>query len=328
MADVGHLALLNGTDWNSWRAANPQVVPDLRGVDLSGRDFTAFDLSSVDFTGAKLRRCFFGDDAFRHPPPTFCRAANFHQADLTNSAFTMANCEAASFTESILRDALFRYVRLQRCRFIDCDWTNATIESCHVFGVSVWSMNGRPLKTGSLNIASTDWPRIEVDDLETAQNVHLLQTSDKARALLEAISTKAVLILGRFSETRKPLVDAIRTKLRNLGFIPLVFDFDKPTQRDFTETVRTLTGLSVFVIADITQPRSVPLELQATIPNYMIPFVPILQEGESAFSMFADLQQKHRDWVMDVLEYDSPETLIEQLEAAVVKPAMKLAITQ
>jgi hypothetical protein len=29
-----------------------------------------------------------------------------------------------------------------------------------------------------------------------------------------------------------------------------------------------LAGLSCFVIADITNPRSAPLELQATVPNY------------------------------------------------------------
>jgi hypothetical protein len=32
--------------------------------------------------------------------------------------------------------------------------------------------------------------------------------------------------------------------------------------------------LSRFIIADITNPRSSPLELQATMPDYMIPFVP------------------------------------------------------
>jgi hypothetical protein len=29
------------------------------------------------------------------------------------------------------------------------------------------------------------------------------------------------------------------------------------------------------------------------VPNYMVPFVPILQDGEFAFSMFSKLQAKH-----------------------------------
>jgi hypothetical protein len=35
-----------------------------------------------------------------------------------------------------------------------------------------------------------------------------------------------------------------------------------------------------FVIADVTNPKSSPLELQAVVPDYQIPFVPIIQEPE------------------------------------------------
>jgi hypothetical protein len=38
--------------------------------------------------------------------------------------------------------------------------------------------------------------------------------------------------------------------------LPIVFDFDHPTGRDFTEMIKTLAGLSYFVIADITNPKS------------------------------------------------------------------------
>jgi hypothetical protein len=61
--------------------------------------------------------------------------------------------------------------------------------------------------------------------------------------------------------------------------------------------VRLLANLSRFVIADITNPRSTPLELQAAVPDYMIPFVPILQNEEEPFAMFVDLQNKY-DWVL------------------------------
>ena len=36
--------------------------------------------------------------------------------------------------------------------------------------------------------------------------------------------------------------------------------------------------MSRFVIVDITNPKSAPLELQAIVPEYMIPFVPILDK--------------------------------------------------
>jgi hypothetical protein len=38
---------------------------------------------------------------------------------------------------------------------------------------------------------------------------------------------------------------------------------------------------SKMLIVDITNPRSSPLELQATVPDYMVPFAPILSRGSN-----------------------------------------------
>jgi hypothetical protein len=84
----------------------------------------------------------------------------------------------------------------------------------------------------------------------------------------------------------------------------------------------TLAALSLFAIADITNPRSAYLELQATVPGYIIPFVPIIAEGEPSFPMFRDLQIKH-DWVLDVLTYDSIDHLLAGLQDAVIAPALQ-----
>ena len=131
-----------------------------------------------------------------------------------------------------------------------------------------------------------------------------------------------MLLLGRFTEGRMLILVRLREKLRSLGFVPMVFNFDKPETKDFTETVRLLCNLSRFVIVDVTNPRSAPLELQATVPDYMVPFAPILQQGEEPFSMFKDLQNKY-DWVLDVIRYSSVERLIGVLEDEVVRPAKK-----
>jgi hypothetical protein len=61
------------------------------------------------------------------------------------------------------------------------------------------------------------------------------------------------------------------------------------------------------------------------MPDYMIPFVPIIQEGEEPFGMFRDLKQKYGEWVLDVLEYDSATNLIQHLDNAVVQPALEKA---
>jgi len=97
--------------------------------------------------------------------------------------------------------------------------------------------------------------------------------------------------------------------------------------KGFTETVRILAGLSHFVIADITSPRSAPLELQATVPECMIPFVPMLEKGEEPFDMFRDLWIRHREWVLDPIRYPSVDRLIEVLDTEIVSPLRRGLLT-
>lgn len=202
---------------------------------------------------------------------------------------------------------------------------NAKVTNCRIYGISAWDVYfNENTEQQDLIITPDFQSQITVDNLEVAQFIYLLLHNEKIRNVLDTIGKKGVLILGRFLKERKVVLDAIRKKLRELGFVPMLFDFERPTQRDFTETIKTLAGLSRFIIADITNPKSSPLELQATVPDYMIPFVPICDENEEPFSMFRDLQNKY-PWVLDVLEYDSSDNLIEVMEDAVVKPALKKA---
>jgi len=160
-----------------------------------------------------------------------------------------------------------------------------------------------------------------VDNIEVAQFIYLMLHNEKVRDAIDTIGKKGVLLLGRFTGGRIAVLERLREELRKRDFMPMVFNFDKPETKDFTETVRLLAGLSRFVIADITNPRSAPLELQATVPEYMIPFVPILERGEKPFAMFRDLWIKHREWVLDPIRYSSVDRLIEVLDAKIVKPA-------
>jgi hypothetical protein len=172
-----------------------------------------------------------------------------------------------------------------------------------------------------LAVTRYDEPEITVDNIEVAQFVYLLLYNEKIRDVIDTIGKKGVLVLGRFTEGRIEILERLRVKLRDLGYAPMVFNFDKPETKDFTETVRLLAGLSKFVIVDITKPRSAPLELQATVPDYMVPFAPILQEGQEPFAMFVDLQNKY-DWVLKpVISYPSVDRLIGVLEERIVRRA-------
>jgi len=296
----------------------------LMEADLTKADLTGATFDGANLSGAILRDAIFGDEAIPQVR-TSCKSANFHAADLTDAEFFRVECHSSDFTDAILRGTSFRNVRLHGVRFLRTDWEGARFVECIVFGVSVWDMSGTPSAQSHLVVTPDEQPIVAIDDLETAQFVYLLLNSKKVRNLIDVMASKAVLILGRFTVDRKPVLDALRNALRSLGYLPMIFDFKKSTQRDCTETIKTLAGLSKFVIADITNPKSSPLELQATVPDYMIPFVPIIHEGDEPFSMFADLQQKYRDWVLDVLVYDSTDGLISVLDSAVVQPALENA---
>ena len=144
---------------------------------------------------------------------------------------------------------------------------------------------------------------ITVDNIKVAQFIYLILKNEEIRDVINTLTSKSVLILGRFIPERKAILDALRNKLREYNLLPIVFDFDRPIDKDFTETIKTLAGISYFVIADVTNPKSSPLELQATVPDYQIPFVPIIQEGESPFAMMVDLQKKY-PWVLPTRSYD------------------------
>ena len=73
--------------------------------------------------------------------------------------------------------------------------------------------------------------------------------------------------------------------------------------------MRLLAGLSKFVIADITNPKSAPLELQATVPESWF-LSPDHRGRREPFAMLQDLWIKHRDWVFEPIYYSSVDALI------------------
>jgi hypothetical protein len=191
---------------------------------------------------------------------------------------------------------------------------------CRIYGISAWSLELEGAQQQDLVITPRGEAQITVDNIEVAQFVYLLLHNEKIRDVIDTIGKKGVLVLGRFTEGRIQILERLREKLRSLGYVPMVFNFDKPETKDFTDTVRLLANLSHFVIADITNPRSTPLELQATVPDTMVPFAPILQDGEEPFSMFADLNKYH--WMLKpIIEYSSVDRLLEVLEDEIIKPA-------
>jgi hypothetical protein len=314
-----HIAQLwkGAAAWNEWRRENPDIKPHLLRAVL----FSA-DLSEADLRGASLSSAFL---FLANLIKADLRGADLRKADLSNAHLCLAdlrgaNLAFANLTAANLSGANLSGAHLWGTTLVDADLTDADLTGCFVHGVSAWNLKLERTKQQNLVVTKHDEPQITVDNIEVAQFVYLLLHNKKIRDVIDTIGKKGVLLLGRFTEGRIQILERLREKLRSLGFVPMVFNFDKPETKDFTETVRLLANLSHFVIVDITNPRSTPLELAEVVPDYMVPFAPILQQGEQPFAMFVDLQIKY-NWVLDVIRYPSVERLIEVLDDQIVRPA-------
>src|SRR5690242_9651689 len=120
-----------------------------------------------------------------------------------------------------------------------------------------------------------------------AQFIYQLLNNQEIREVINTLTTKSVLILGRFIPERKAVLDALRESLREQNYLPILFDFDPTNTQTVRETVRTPAHLCHFIIADLTSPSSIPEELETIIPTLAVPVQPLLDIAQQReFSMF------------------------------------------
>lgn len=343
MANKEHLKILKSgiKKWNLWRERNPTEMPDLRNAELPLADLRGANLSRSRLQCAELGSAFLDNAILSHAN---LKMANLGNAKLTGahlngsilsgSLLFMANLEKsdltgarlidANLTAANLRYALLKGAILEGAILVGANVEDADLSFARVYGASAWNLKAnKNTKQNNLIITPVDEPDITVYDLEIAQFVYLILHRQKIRKVIDTITSKIVLILGRFTKERKVVLDMLANELKLHDLVPIIFDFDRVKSRDFSETIRTLAGMSLFVIVDITNPRSAPLELQATVPDYQVPFVPIIEKGEKPFSMFIDLKTKY-NWVLDPLEYASLAVLKKVFKRAIIDEAFEV----
>ena len=178
-------------------------------VDLHEADLTAADLTRAKLFGAKLPM------------------ANLSHAKLTAANLAWANLREVDLTKANLYEADLHGANLQRALLVQTNFEGANLTGCKIYGISVWNVNLIGAQQSDLVITPADEPRITVDNLEVAQFIHLLLDNEKIRGVIDTIGKKGVLILGRFAAERKTVLDALRMALRQRGFLPIVFDFER-----------------------------------------------------------------------------------------------------
>jgi uncharacterized protein YjbI with pentapeptide repeats len=315
---------------------------NLSGLDLTEANLSGAKLDQANLSGAKLDRANLGGAKLGGANLTsaslggahlsaylfranlehaYLNGANLYNANLCGACLKGASLEQANLFCADLSDADLSGADLDSAILVRADLENADLTGCRVFGVSAWGLNLKKTKQQDLVITNRYEPTVTVDNIEVAQFIYLLLHNEKIRDVIDTVGKKGVLLLGRFNEHRIEILERLRDELRKRGYLPIIFNFDKPETKNFTETVRLLAGLSHFVIADVTNPKSAPLELQATVPEVMVPFRPIIQEGEKPFAMLEDLWIQHRDWVFEPLYYSSVDALVAALDEKIIKPS-------
>jgi uncharacterized protein YjbI with pentapeptide repeats len=292
------------------------IGANLRGANLSEAELIGADLRGADLRGANLRRAdLMGAELSGAGLSGFGLAG----ADLRGADLRGADLMGADLSEANLMGANLRGATLVGTNLCD---TNLT--SCSIYGISAWDIRLERATQRDLVITPKDQPSITVDNLEVAQFIYLLLNNPKIRDVIDTVAKKAVLILGRFTPERKVVLDAIKEKLREHDKLPILFDFETPQSRDFTETVNTLAHLAQFIIADLTSHSSIPHELQAIIPQLEIPVQPLLLETQDEYAMFIDFRKY--DWILPTYHYKDLPSLLASLEETLLPTAEKKAM--
>lgn len=364
MVDEKQLELLfRGVDgWNTWRRERYSV--DLRGAETNDLDLRNVDLRDADLYGAKL--IFGNLQNANLKRTKLERAAlymaNLRGADLTGANLVRANLPGvnlakASLDEADLRDARLENANLReaslqnsnlaRANLTRADLTGANLHGtnlsgatlvgtklhdanltdCKVYGASAWSLEfSVGTKQKNLIITHDYEPIVIVDDIEVAQFLYLMLRNEKIRRIVDTITSKVVLILGRFTPERKAVLDVLRDHLHGRNYVPVIFDFDKPGSPTTVETITLLARMARFVIADLSDAKSVLQELQAIVPlSPKLAVQPlILAEQEQPgmldfFESFPWFLKVHRYSDLQQLSLNLDEQVLRSVEAKVLE---------
>ncbi len=311
-----------------WRTLNDADLSrtDLRRSNLSGISFRHAKLFQADLSGANLESAILAGADLREAKligTTLSRSelteANLAGADLSGAKLVDASLQRANLTRAILAGADLTHANIEQATMVETVLRASNLSGCRVYGLSAWNLNSEDAIQTDLVITKQGEPSITVDNLQVAQFLYLLLDNENLRQVIDTITVKVVLILGRFVPDRKVVLDMLRTELRRRNYLPIVFDFEVPVHRDLTETVSTLAHMSRFVIADLTDARSIPQELQKIVPALpSVPVQPIILASQYEYGMFKDFLSY--PWVLLPFRYESIQHLIASLERAVVFP--------
>jgi len=315
---------------------------NLSSANLSKADLSCATLIEANLSRADLSRAYLGKADL---VATNLYRAALIEANLSSANLSSANLSGADLSGADLSGADLRQANLSSANLNDANlcWSNISeanccgtnLTGCAIYAISAWNVSlEEASQTGLIITRAGEEATITVDNLEVAQLIYLLLNNRKIHDVIDTITSKVVLILGRFTPERKAILDVITDELRRHNYLPVLFDFEKPVSRDLTETVSTLAHLARFILVDLTDPSSTPHEVASVIPLTVVPIQPLLTlqpiivEGKAVerheYTMFEDLRKRYH-WVLPTFRYQDTADLLSSLQERIIKPAEQKA---
>jgi len=109
----------------------------------------------------------------------------------------LANLSAVNLENATLGGA-----NLRRATLVETSFEGADLSGCRIYGISAWELRLEGAIQTNLIITPADQPTITVDNLKVAQFIYLLLNNERVRQVIDTLTSKVVLILGRFTPER------------------------------------------------------------------------------------------------------------------------------
>lgn len=197
------------TSWNKWRDKNPDVIPELTGIQLDTVDLNGINLSNADLRGATLKNVSLNNSVLENAnlEAADLKHISFLFSDLSNSNFSNANLKYIKLNNSKLIKSKFYKATLNKISFVfanlnDVDFSNtkivgvdfresncnraifdnAFICNCLVYGASFWECSFKQVELESISISKSKTEdeldkMFEIDNIEFAQSIFLQRNS-------------------------------------------------------------------------------------------------------------------------------------------------------
>jgi DNA-binding transcriptional regulator YiaG len=212
-----HLKVLRRgvTAWNKWRDKNPDVIPELTGIELNDEDLDRINLTKADLRSVKFENVNLNGSLLEN--------ANLEGSKLKHVSFILANLRSTNFSSTEIIKSNFNESNCNRAVF-----DHAFIYNCSVEGASFWECNFNETKSKNISTPKKTIKN-ESDELSKLNNVEFLYQAIKESQphIIRELLTQ-ILIDDDIQREKCCLKDVLRNGIigyNHLSYYDLIYKF-------------------------------------------------------------------------------------------------------